>query len=382
MSTTGVTHTKKTRLLLITKDTDILQAGSPSYRRVADLQEVFREVHVVVLNRKGRNTNKSTQRLSENVWVHTTNSSSWWRLSYDAYTIAETQLIFSGALCADVIVAEDMCEAGLVGLFLSKKHDAPLQIHIYEREMDTTPKQHALLQSFISAYLLSKVTNIRTETESRRDTIISTSQNPALHIEVLPNYYDAQVWQDFISVDSLHNKYPQFKTIILHIATQSLESREVMNGVAEVLREHPSVGLVIVGGGPFRPQLERQAIALGLQTQIEFEPVPNEILSLLKAADILVHVSNNESEDEIVLMSGVIGLPVITYGTPCADNVSAYECTKGDVPCITQGLQAYLSTDAEARIHRIETVYEAVQKYLARYYEMYLKAYAKSIDFL
>ncbi len=91
--------------------------------------------------------------------------------------------------------------------------------------------------------------------------------------------------------------------------------------VIEALRKIPELGLVIVGDGPERPQLERLTQELQIQNRVYFarQRPKKETLGLMAACDLFVLNSTYEGLPHVVLEAMALGLPVVATavgGTP------------------------------------------------------------------
>ena len=377
------------RRLFITKDASIRQEGSVAYRRMTDIRELFLEIHIVVLNCRKKEEDIPVTRLFENIWLYPTNSSSWWSLGFDAYSVAEAQLVFSGGFRADIVVAEDLFESGLAGWFLSKKYERPFQLHITEDFFDASyvdTLEHPTLYEWSAKHLLKRVKSVRTKTEFQRQAVIEENDSLEPSTQLLPSYYDLQAWRDLSPTVNLREQYPQFKFIILNISSMHASSHagDVMLGAAKILRRYPAIGLVMVGNGPLRTQLERQAIALGLHSQIEFTPMPTEVVSYMKSAHVFVQLSEDGAEDDLLLEAAVSKLPIIANANGLAgklfvDNESACLCAPTDSECIADKINMYLNENqvrARFALNANETVFERIEQD----YSAYLQAYGTSIE--
>lgn len=380
---------QKVRLLLFTKDSSIIEEGSISFTRITDAASLFLEVHIVVLLPKAGKEEMSISRLASNIWVYPAHASSWWRQAYSAYKIAESQLVFSGGFRADVIVSEDIFESGLAGWFLSKKYARPFQLHVHEDFFDKALVEsmpHPTFYNWSVEYLLKRVQSVRTQTEFQRLAVIAENKRLEATTEVLPNYYNLQIWRDFTPTSNLHEKYPQFKFIILHVSSMRMSShtQEVIDGATRVLRQYPTIGLVIVGNGPLRHQLERYVISLGLQNQIEFEPMPTEVISHMKTANLFVHLSEDGSEDDLLLKAAVSKVPILARNDGLAqslfvDGESAGLCAFNDNACVAEKINMYLNENqnrARYALNASEIVFERIEQD----YGAYLGAYVDSIE--
>ncbi len=381
---------EKARLLLITKDMSMFEEGSASQRRILDMRGCFLEIHVVVLNQRLPKTESlSIVRSSENVWLYPTNSTSWWKLAYDGYKMGKEQLVFSSGFRADVVVAEDLCESGLAGWFLSKKYSRPFQLHIYEdffEEEYIESQEYPMLYEWSIEYLLRHVTSVRTKTELQRQAIIAEYPRLESMTEILPSYYNLDSWRDVEPMINLHEKYPRFKFILFHISSMRAPSHsyDVIRGASKILRRYATVGLVIVGNGPLRHTLERQAIALGLQKQIEFESYTPDVLSYIKTANVYIHLSEDGSEDEFLLQAAVAKLPIIANKKGIAetlfvDGESACLCAPEDVTCISESINRYLNENQDRTRFGLSAS-EAVFDRIEQDYGAYLESYAQSVE--
>lgn len=82
---------------------------------------------------------------------------------------------------------------------------------------------------------------------------------------------------------------------------------------AEVHRSIPEVEFLLVGDGPLRPAIERQAAALGLSARVMFLGERRDISAVLASADLAVLTSDSEGLSNAILEAQAAGLPVVAY---------------------------------------------------------------------
>ncbi len=89
--------------------------------------------------------------------------------------------------------------------------------------------------------------------------------------------------------------------------------RLAVESLAMVRRQHPHAQLYVVGSGPDRHVLERQASELGLAHAVHLVgPVPNtELVNWYSAADVLLLASSREGWPNVLLESMACGTPVV-----------------------------------------------------------------------
>ncbi|MEG0254874.1 MAG: glycosyltransferase family 4 protein [Vagococcus sp.] len=87
---------------------------------------------------------------------------------------------------------------------------------------------------------------------------------------------------------------------LLSISRISYEKniQTILNGMPEVIKALPHVRLLVVGDGPYKKELEKQATELGILEHVTFAgEIPNEDISpFYQAADIFVSASDSETQ--------------------------------------------------------------------------------------
>lgn len=86
---------------------------------------------------------------------------------------------------------------------------------------------------------------------------------------------------------------------------------EFVKAAASIHYRFPDVEFVLVGDGPLRPELERQAESLGLGKQVLFLGDRRDIPAVLASIDISVLPSASESLSNVIMESMAAGLPVV-----------------------------------------------------------------------
>ncbi len=375
------------RLLILSRDVTMLDANSLSQRRLYELSSMFAEIHVIILSLRGEGT-RVTMRLGNNVWMYPTHSNYWWKTGFDAYRIGKEQLAFAQGFRADLIVAEDPFESGVAAYYLAEKYKRPFQIHLHEDLYDPAFKQvdHNNVYRLLMAGLsLARVDCVRTKTESLRDRVIAKYPDLEPYTEVLPMYHNLSAWRDFVPTLNLHTRYPQFNFIMLHVShmTNRSHTSEVLGGLQNILRQYPSIGLIVVGSGPLRDAYEKQVLGMGLQNQILFEPMPNEVVSHMKSANVLIHLSEDIQEDEFILQAAAAKLPMIASQESIAgelflDGISAFICSHNNPLCLSEKVNVFLNQNllrAEFSSSAEQIVFERVKQDFGAY----LRAYGESI---
>ena len=140
----------------------------------------------------------------------------------------------------------------------------------------------------------------------------------------------------------------------------------------------------MVGSGPLRALLEKTAITLEVQNQVEFEPMPREVLSHMKTANLFIHLSENSEEDNFLLEAAVAKIPIVANieglgGKLFVDGESAALCDIRNTVCIADGINRYLSRNqdrASFALNASDIVFERIEQD----YAAYVRAYGQSIE--
>lgn len=84
-----------------------------------------------------------------------------------------------------------------------------------------------------------------------------------------------------------------------------------LRAVARLRSRFPQLEVLLIGDGPLRPGLEREAERLGIRDQVMFLGDRRDIAQLLAATDISVVPSSSESLSNVILESMAAGVPVV-----------------------------------------------------------------------
>ncbi len=112
---------------------------------------------------------------------------------------------------------------------------------------------------------------------------------------------------------------------------------ELMELFASVLAVNSQLTFLIVGDGPAREQLEKQAHQLGISSHVIFTGMvpPTEVQNYYQLGDIFVSASTSETQGLTYIEAAANGLPLVCRQDPCLDDVieegvNGYEYTASD----------------------------------------------------
>jgi glycosyltransferase involved in cell wall biosynthesis len=376
------------RLVWFTTDTDVFQSDSLAERRLRELSTLFNELHVIVLETRRRG-GRPAVRLTDNVWLYSTQSRSLWWSPFDAARLAREQLAFAGGFRADVVVTDDPFEAGWAGYFTARRFERPLQVHVLT---DYFSPDFAGADSFnglrvsLAKHVIGKAACVRTKTVTLRDRFLYEHPHLKETVEVLPVYYDLAAWRDATPVLNVKELYPQFNFSIIHVTHFDPRSHteRVIHGVARTLLQYPTVGLIIIGTGPQRAAIEKLVVALGIQRQVVFVGATSDVLSYFKTANLFVQLSESAEDDPTVLQAACSKIPLIlgNQGLPLElfpDGQSAFLCPVDDATCVSQRINQFLN-DNLSRTTFALNAQEIVFSRIEQDYQLYLDAFKSSVE--
>ncbi len=376
------------RVLVLTRDTLVLRHGSVAQQRFLEYSRMFSEVHVIVLCSKGESANEP-DRIESNVWVYPTNSSSWWKSGFDAYGIAKKQLSFAGGFRVDLIISEGPFESAVVGHKLSKKYSRAFQVHVLKdftnpnfKNIDSSNNYRLLIANWI----FRRVQSVRVISESVRENIVGKYKNLDDIVEVLPRYYDLDGWRAQKPVVNLKEKYKNFKFILLHnsFGAQISKTDVVLRGVARLLNQYPTIGLVILIDKMNVRHLEDEVQVLGIQNSVVFEYEKLKFVSYIKTANVVIQISGLSDEDHMILCSADVGTPLIVGDIGIAkqlfvDGESAFLCPNDNATCIGEKINKLLNGN-QFRVELSRYSKIVITDRIEQDYGAYLEAYRDSIE--
>ena len=99
--------------------------------------------------------------------------------------------------------------------------------------------------------------------------------------------------------------------MIARMNAPSKNHRLFLRAAAAVRERLPQVKFILVGDGPLRPGLEREAEEMGLSACVQFLGERHDITAILASVDVSVLPSASESLSNVILESMAAGVPVV-----------------------------------------------------------------------
>ena len=216
----------------------------------------------------------------------------------------------------EVVQAHDPHAVAMAATALSFGSVAPAPPLVASRRVDF----HLASNSF-SRWKYRQVARFIAASGAIRDILVHDAI-PAAQVTVVHDGIDVGRVQRLPSLD-LHVEFWLPRGVPLLVNVGALVGhkgqKHLLDAMPLVMREVPDVHLVILGEGELRAALERQVKDLHLERVVRMPGFREEVLSLMKSADLFVTSSVTEGLGSAVLDAMAMGLAVVgttAGGTP------------------------------------------------------------------
>lgn len=379
----------KSRVLFVTSDVSVCEKESAAALRFTALADVFDEVHVLVIGRRGTlKAQDEAIRLGPATWVYPLVPYFFVQTPFAARALARDELEFADGFRPDLVVALDPFESGVAGLFIADHYDRPFQVHLDSEDwlnidkFRKEAKENTWRLRFLH-YTLRRTTSVRVATESLKQTIAKYYK----HIDdlaLLPRFYHTRELLSLPRETSV-DRFPQF---VFTILTESdLDASSTVYRVLDAARmalQTPSIGLAVLGDGPLKEQFRQRAALLKIDRQVMFVGKQTDDIDYLRSADVLVVTDTTTKSDDLIIRAAALGVPIIMAKTPLRndlfkDGTDAFLCDPEDTLAFTTKLRTFINTNA-LRTQFSENGREVIKTRIEEDPVLYRIAYRDSIE--
>jgi glycosyltransferase involved in cell wall biosynthesis len=161
--------------------------------------------------------------------------------------------------------------------------------------------------------------------------------------------------------------------------------REFLRAAARLAHKHSNVEFLLIGDGPLRPALEREANGSGLGARVQFLGDRRDIAAVLASIDVSVVPSASESLSNVMLESMAAGVPVVATdvggNTELAADGRGVLVAPNDEDALATGIERVLA-DQELRsaISRKAREFAQANFSVERIREQYRSLYAEVLS--
>ena len=218
---------------------------------------------------------------------------------------------------------------------------------------------HTLYEQYVSYLIPSRrLGRVLVRVMSRQrlkhvDKVVAPTQKveEALHsygvrnpIDVVPSGISLEQHHQRLTPEQRQEKRRQLgigdeQKVILNLGRLGTEKNlgELMTLFAEARRDNDSLVFLIVGDGPAREGLEKQARELGVADSVVFTGMvePSQVQNYYQIADVFVSASTSETQGLTYIEAAANGLPLLCRQDECLDQVlqpgeNGYEYTSAE----------------------------------------------------
>ncbi|MBU4480148.1 glycosyltransferase family 4 protein [Patescibacteria group bacterium] len=349
------------KVLMISTDRKIFEENSAVRQRILEYGGLVEELKIIIFNSSTRVSSSKYQvtRLSNsNVWLYPTNSKNKFFYIFDAIRIGrgiignwKLGLGNSSDKNKILVTCQDPFETGFVGWVIAKTKKTKLHLQIHTDFLSWHFKMASVFnktRSQLAIFLIMQANGVRVVSERIKNSITKWKLKKADKISVLPIFVDIERIKNTEPKFDLHKKYSQFDFIIFTASRFEKEKNILMaiDVMKKIVKEHPKVGLVIIGSGSQERKLKLLTTHYSLQTNIVFEEWNDDLVSYYKTADLFLATSNYEGYGMTLLESAVAGCPILTTDVGLVKDIlkegSVEVCKVGDEKCFVKKLENIL----------------------------------------
>lgn len=243
---------------------------------------------------------------------------------------------------------------------ISKHTGAPI-VHTYHTlyEQYVTyvfPSQRlgAKAVGFLSRKRLKKVSHLIAPTEKVEKTLQQYGIDR--EISVVPTGISLEQHKEPLSPEARFEKRRSLGIgddclVLINLGRLGTEKNldEVLDYFAAAASRRQDLRLLIVGDGPAREDLEKQAVRLGVEDRVTFTGMvpPSEVQHYYKLGDVFVSASTSETQGLTYVEAAANGLPLLCRQDLCLEDV------------LIPGVNGYAYTSQEAFLQGLEQVSDA-----------------------
>ena len=324
---------------MLSTDANIAKEGSAVLGRMMDYGSVVEELHIIVATIGG--TSKMRV-IDTNVFAYPTAS----RTKIGS----RLGLFFRGLnIRADIITSQDPFETGFIAWVLARLKNMKLELQVHTDFLNPYFLSESFLnhiRAWMARFLLPKAEGVRAVSNRVRVSFAEKKIRLKKPLEVLPIFIDVKSIRKTESTFSLREKFPQLDTIILMVSrlTKEKEINRAINIFSSLAKKYQKTGLIIVGNGPEKKNLESFVKKNLLYKSVFFLPWQYETMWLYKSADIFLLTSRYEGFGMSIVEAAASNLPILStevgvIGDLLKPEEDVLACPVGNEACLARQLE-------------------------------------------
>lgn len=281
----------------------------------------------------------------------------------------------------EVVSAQDPFEQGIVGWLIARrlKVKLHLQVHTDIGSPYFAEATKNKIRVYTARFLLPRANAIRTVSERVKMAVVRQFHAPLHLVSVLP-VRRAEKYERCATRSNIKGAFPQYDSVVLVISRLTPEKNIglALEAFSMVAKSHPKTGLVILGDGPEKETLARTAVALGIDTQVQFMGFLGDVDGYLATADVYLLTSDYEGYGRTLIEAAGSGCPIVTTDVGLVGSILTKEealiCPPRNAKCLATHLALLLENPklgahlaATAQKIALPILHEEDRVYLTRY---------------
>lgn len=359
------------KVLMISTDRNIFTEGSDVSERMKEYGTLVDELHIVVMSDSSHDLKE--KQLAKNIWVYPTSSIFKFLRPYSAAQIGK-KIVFDRKFVRgkSVITAQDPFECGIAGLEIKKRWRLPLEVQLHTDPF--SPYFGGFLNKArkrIARNVLRNADSFRAVSRSLAERVQREFKIHENRLSVLPIYIDIKkIEERNISFD-LHARYGwQFVLLVVARLTTEKNVAQAIRILKRIREFFPDTGLVIVGEGPERRNLEDLARNLGVSASVSFVGWQEDTASYYRTANLFIQTSRFEGYGLALVEAGLSGLPVITTPVGIAEELEngkdAVICPHDDDEYMFRAVYDLIENNSQRELLRAQLRHTLESKLLSK----------------
>jgi len=271
----------------------------------------------------------------------------------------------------DVVTCQDPFFLGLIGVRLSKKYQAGLEVQVHGFG------KQGVIRNFLMKYTLKEARSVRVVSQRAKKLLITTYQVQEHKIVVVPIYVDVERDKEMGKIRSGGDVFT-FLSVQRLVPVKRVDVQ--LRSIAKLAKEQKNIRLTIVGDGPYGHELAQLAKDLDIVDYVKFVgwKKKKELEACYMEADSFLLTSDSEGWGMVVVEAASHGLPIVMTDVGCAGElikdeesglvvpVASVEAVSAAMKRVLESdeLQSRLSAGARAAIQALPTKQETFSKYL------------------
>lgn len=323
---------------MISNDPKILEEGSSVRARQVEYAKNWKEVHIIVYSKKQIENSKNRAQVAQraeqviapNCWAYSTMSSSKLFAPWSAMRLG--RFIIEKRGVTDV-TCQDPFLTAMAGVGLKKQFpqvQLEIQVHTDIGSPHFTYSFGNKVRKFLALNYLPKADKIRVVSERIKRWVQDAKLTATgAEIEVRPISVDTDRIRlaPIISVADLHERYPQFKKIVLMASRLEPEKNigYALDIWKKVANKNTGLGLMIVGSGSEKSKLQALCSRFALSDSVVFEDWVDQptLYSYYKTADLFLNTSLFEGYGMTLVEARAAGCKVVSTDVGVAQEIGA-----------------------------------------------------------